>query len=220
VSSPDLVEIARDKRKTATYFSKLGIRSPEVFTNSSPRFPVIAKPFDGSLSRDIHILRDENDYSDRIRAISNLMLAEYLDPAEYEEFTCDAYYDCNGSLRCVVPRLRLEVRGGEVSKALTVNNNIVDLFKATLSFLPGALGCLTFQFFRKRDSGELYLIELNARFGGGYPLSLAAGANYPAWLYAEWILGDTVPAFSNWDSNLTMLRYDDEVFLTAGSAHV
>lgn len=218
ISSPDLVEVAGDKRKTAGYFAALGVTSPTVYANNAPSYPAIAKPFDGSLSRDVHVLREAAEYTNKIRSIQNLMLAEYLDPAEHDEFTCDAYYDREEKLRCVVPRLRLEVRGGEVSKARTVCNNVVDLFHAKLSTLPGARGCLTFQFFRNRATGRLYLIELNARFGGGFPLALAAGADYPEWLYAEWVLGEKIPERLNWESGLTMLRYDGEILISGSEA--
>lgn len=213
VSSEEFVAVARDKRKTAKHFSALGIRSPKLYPTNSPRYPVIAKPYDGSLSRDVYVLRNEGDFTDRVRAIPNLMLAEYLDPAEHDEYTCDAYYDREEKLRCVVPRLRLEVRGGEVSKARTVRNEIVDLFETQLSVVRGARGCLTFQFFRNRETSELYLIEVNARFGGGFPLSLAAGADYPAWLFAEWVRGQSVDTYSSWEAELMMLRYDGEVFV-------
>jgi carbamoyl-phosphate synthase large subunit len=213
VSSPNLVEIARDKRKTAEYFATLGVKSPTLFARNAPKYPVIAKPFDGSLSRDVHVLREAMDYNHQIRSIPNLMLAEYLDPDEHDEFTCDAYFDREEKLRCIVPRLRLEVRGGEVSKARTVRNNVVDLFLTNLEYLPGARGCLTFQFFRNRITSELYLIELNARFGGGFPLTLAAGADYPNWLYSEWVLDGSPPMHHNWASGLTMLRYDGEILI-------
>lgn len=218
VSSPDLIEIAGDKRKTAEYFEALGVRSPTVYANNAPRYPAIAKPFDGSLSRDVHVLGEAAEYTSQIRSIPNLMLAEYLDPAEHDEFTCDAYYDREETLQCIVPRLRIEVRGGEVSKARTVRNNIIDLFYAKLSTLSGARGCLTFQFFRHRATGRLYLIELNARFGGGFPLALAAGADYPDWLYTEWVLGEKIPERLRWKSGLTMLRYDGEILIPGNKA--
>ena len=112
----------------------------------------------------------------------------------------------------MVPRLRMEVRGGEISKGRTVRNNIVDLFFDKLSHIPGARGCLTFQLFRHKGSGLTTLIELNARFGGGFPLSLAAGADFPTWLFDEYVLGRSVSTHSAWAENLTMLRYDAEIF--------
>lgn len=213
VSDSDLVSIANNKNMTAEFFSSLGVECPKIFQLDSPVFPAIAKPFDGSLSRDIHVLRTKKDYSSSIKSIPNLMLSEYLDPSLFEEFTCDAYYDRYHNLKCIVPRLRLEVRAGEVSKGKTVKNNIIDLFFEKLSKLFGARGCLTFQFFRNRENGSIKLIELNARFGGGVPLTIAAGAEYPCWLYREWVLGERIEKFDSWEDELTMLRYDDAIFV-------
>ena len=220
VCDMELTEIAHDKRRTAEFFAAFGVPSPAIYSLNAPRFPAIAKPFDGSLSRDIMILKRPEDFTQNIRDIEHLMLAQYIDPITHDEFTCDAYYDCEGILRCVVPRQRIEVRGGEVSKGKTVKNNILDLFRAKLRRISGARGCLTFQFFRNRDTEELYLIELNARFGGGFPLSHAAGAVYTRWLYEEWILGQKIKDFKNWEDGLTMLRYDDAVFLSAEAGNV
>ena len=213
VCDMDLIAIARDKRRTAEFFGSFGVKSPELYPLDAPRFPAIAKPFDGSLSRNVTILNKPEDFTRQVRETENLMLASYIDPASHDEFTCDAYYDRSGVLRCVIPRLRIEVRGGEISKGRTAKNNIVDLFGSKLKRIPGARGCLTFQFFRNRDSGELYLIELNARFGGGFPLSHAAGADYPRWLYEEWINGLRIADCNDWQEGLTMLRYDDAVFV-------
>lgn len=215
VCDQDLIVIARDKRRTAKFFESFGVESPKQYPLEAPQFPAIAKPFDGSLSRDITILHKLEDFTQKVRQTQNLMLAQYIDPASHDEFTCDAYYDRSGVLRCVVPRLRIEVRGGEIAKGRTVKNNIVDLFRSKLNRIPGARGCLTFQFFRNRDTGKLYLIELNARFGGGFPLSDAAGADYPRWLYEEWVNGLRIADCDDWQDGLTMLRYDDAVFVPA-----
>ena len=32
-----------------------------------------------------------------------------------------------------------------------------------------------------RENGEVTFIEINPRFGGGIPLSIEAGANFPLW---------------------------------------
>ena len=89
------------------------------------------------------------------------------------EYTVDVYVDLKGIARCAVPRRRLEVRAGEVSKGLTVRDAaIIDASMAVAAALPGAVGCITLQCF-KRPNGEVTFIEINARFGGGYPLELA-----------------------------------------------
>ena len=61
------------------------------------------------------------------------------------------------------------MRGGEISKGITRKGNIYSLLKTKLSEITGAIGCLTFQLFY--DGNECIMIEINPRFGGGYPLS-------------------------------------------------
>ena len=50
-----------------------------------------------------------------------------------------------------------------------------------VSALPGARGVLNVQVFSDADRGFQQVIEINARFGGGFPLSWAAGALMPVW---------------------------------------
>src|SRR5690606_1513454 len=108
---------------------------------------------------------------------------------------------------------RLETRAGEVSKAVTVRNDDMISQVANLARkLPGARGAISIQAIAAPD-GRLSFIEINARFGGGFPLSAAAGANFPRWLI-EWELGRS-PNISMFDfeDGVTMLRFDDAVFL-------
>src|SRR5207249_141203 len=94
----------------------------------------------------------------------------------------------DGSVACVVPRRRLETRAGEISKGYTVRDAEIEAWgRRVCGRLPDAAGPITLQCFRRRD-GHLAFIEINPRFGGGFPLSLHAGADYPRWLL-EWALG-------------------------------
>lgn len=213
VCDKELISVARDKRETAKFFDGFGVVSPLIYSPAAPEFPAIAKPYDGSSSKDLHILLRPEDFTDEVKNIKNLMLAQYIDPVIHDEFTCDAYYDQFGYLRCVVPRLRIEVRGGEVAKGRTCRNNIVEMFWLKLRHIPGARGCLTFQFFRNKINGALVLIEVNARFGGGFPLTYASGANFPLWAIKEWVDGELIPDFHEWKEELTMLRYDAAIFV-------
>ena len=143
------------------------------------------------------------------------MFLEYLDHDEYDEYTCDLYYSKDHRLKCAVPRKRIEVRDGEVYKALTVNNILVSHIKSNLSYIEGAVGCLTAQFFiHKADNSKIYAIEINPRFGGGYPLSYLSGANFPKWIISEYLLSETIDdKFDVWESDLLMIRYDDEILV-------
>ena len=86
-----------------------------------------------------------------------------------------------------MPRLRIETRAGEVSKGMTEKDpDIIRAGHRIVSALPGAVGCITVQGFRT-DDGSLSFIEINPRFGGGFPLAAAAGANFPKWII-EWVM--------------------------------
>jgi carbamoyl-phosphate synthase large subunit len=57
------------------------------------------------------------------------------------------------------------------------------------------------------------VLEINARFGGGFPLSAQAGANYPRWILEDLCGLETTARPHAWKAGLTMLRYDAEVFV-------
>jgi carbamoyl-phosphate synthase large subunit len=62
------------------------------------------------------------------------------------------------------------------------------------------------------------VIEINPRFGGGYPLSHAAGADFPRWLLEEALGLPSSAAAGAWRDGLVMLRYDDAVFVDRDAA--
>jgi len=212
VSEPEVIDDCADKRRTHGLFARHGLGHPATYEwPDVPGFPLFAKPWDGSLSRGIEVLHDAESTTRALARTERLMLCEYLDPVHHDEFTIDCYYDRTGKLRGVVPRQRLKVRGGEVAKALTVHNELVDLLFDRLGQLDGARGVLTMQAFVHRDTRTATFIEINARFGGGYPLSRHAGADYQRLLVNEYLLGTPVPDVVEWADRTMMLRYDAEV---------
>jgi carbamoyl-phosphate synthase large subunit len=130
---------------------------------------------------------------------------------EYREYTVDAYYGRSGQLKCVVPRERIEIRAGEVSKAITHGGFVLEYLRPRLPHLAGARGCCTIQVFGNRETGSVIGLESNPRFGGGYPLTAAAGTDYAEWLIREYLLGEDVPMFDAWERDLMMRRYDAKV---------
>jgi carbamoyl-phosphate synthase large subunit len=212
VSDVNLINHCADKRLTGNIFQPMGLKMPRRMAIEALDYPLIVKPYDGSLSMGISILHNPTELTEKHLSNPKNIFCQYLDHKYYDEFTCDAYFDRNNHIRCVVPRLRLEVRGGEVSKGQTVCNDIVPFITKRLKCLPSAIGCLTIQIMRHRQTGEMYLIEVNARFGGGYPLTAHSGACYHKWLIEEYILSQTISDFVEWQNGLLMFRYDAEVF--------
>jgi carbamoyl-phosphate synthase large subunit len=63
------------------------------------------------------------------------------------------------------------------------------------------------------EDKKIKFIEINPRFGGGAPLSIKAGANFPKWILAEVIRKKPQIKFDGFKDGLTMLRYDAEIWL-------
>lgn len=213
VSDYSLVEICRDKRKVNKLFVEHNIEIPEQFNVDNLVFPVFVKPCDGSRSEGIFLASTSKDIKDEHIKNTKLMFMEYISNENYDEFTVDCYYDKHSDLKCVVPRQRIAVRAGEVSKGVTKNNFIVTEFQKHLSKLEGAKGCLTIQVFLHKELNRMKGIEINPRFGGGYPLTYLSGANYTRWLIEEYMLNKRIEKFNDWQDNLLMLRYDAEVLV-------
>ena len=128
------------------------------------------------------------------------------------EFTVNMFFDAAGRLRSTVPHQRLQVRAGEVEKGLTID--IAELTAAAhrlAAALPGPRGALCFQAMLDADGGA-QVFEINARFGGGYPLADRAGATFARWLIEE-ALGLDSSITDRWLPGVTMLRYDAAIFV-------
>ena len=211
ISSTDFINKTINKSNTHRFFKSLNIPFPKEYSKKEYKLPIYIKPNLGSNSKDNFVITSENDFLKKHFVNDEYLFLEYLNPNEFKEYTCDLYYSKTHHLKCAVPRKRLEVRAGEVSKALTKKNEILDFIYKNFSFLPGARGCINIQLFKHISTSKIVCIEINPRFGGGFPLSYHAGANYPLWILNEYLLGKEITFYSGWEDNLLMLRYDQEV---------
>ncbi|GJH40288.1 carbamoyl phosphate synthase large subunit [Capnocytophaga sp. HP1101] len=214
VSSLEFVQQCRDKRLINIFFQERGIAIPRAIDKKHPTFPLFIKPYNGSLSKDIFLIRKAEELTSYHLENPELLFMEYIDPQAHDEYTVDTYYNRSGDLKCVVPRKRIFVRAGEINKGITKKNLLVPFVTEHLAHIEGAKGCLTMQFFLNQETKKVIGIEINPRFGGGFPLSYAAGANYPKYLIEEYLLGREIPINNDWEDHLLMLRYDEAVFVS------
>ena len=129
-----------------------------------------------------------------------------------DEYTINIFVDEGGVMRGAIPHLRISVRAGEVEKGRTVRRADFDAIARNLAAsLPGARGVLCFQLFDDPKLGPR-VFEINARFGGGYPLADHAGGHF-AENVLRTAIGMPPVACHDWQDGLTMLRYDSAVFL-------
>jgi len=217
VCSPETIQISADKRATHDFFVAAGVDTPRILDTEAiladPRagYPFVLKPLDGSCSIGVTRVRNTRELAFFKDYVANAMVQELV-PGE--EYTLDILVDFDGAVRCVVPRLRMETRAGEVSKGMTVRDpEIIAAGRAVAEALPGAVGCITAQCF-KTPGETIRFIEINPRFGGGFPLAAEAGADFPRWIL-EMLMGhEPKITLDGWRDGVVMLRYDDAVFCT------
>jgi len=216
VSRPSVVRICRDKRLTFEFLQKNGFATPptwqpqKALARRTHHFPYFLKPWDGCASRGAQRVDDLEALRFYARRIPNCIVQQFV-PGQ--EFTVDVFVDFKGNVRCVVPRCRLEVRAGEVSKAITVRHpDIIEQSQKVVEALRAGPGVITLQGFLNDDQGMVF-IEINPRLGGGVPLSIKAGADFPRWLVELYLKKPVKISQESWKTGLTMLRYDDAVWL-------
>jgi carbamoyl-phosphate synthase large subunit len=213
VSDADFIVTCRDKRKINTFFLEHGFKLPKQFDKNALEYPFFVKPYDGSSSKNIMKIECKEMLSDWLLDNEKLMFMEYLSPKYFEEYTVDMLYDKFGNLKCLVPRLRIEIRHGEMSKGITRKNEVISFLKEQLSNMPGWRGCITLQLFKQINGKDFYGIEINPRFGGGYPLSYLAGADFPSSIIETYILNKEVVFWDEWKENVLLLRHDNEMII-------
>ncbi len=218
-SSPKAIAIACDKRLTHRRLTARGLPMPaqcDAATALAQPFdfpaPLILKPARGSASIGVRRIDDRSSLLDVVRDGRDLIVQRV---APGDEYTVHVWVDADGRVACAAPCKRLEVRAGEVSKAVTVKDpGLMALAAAAAEALPGARGPLNVQIFQDRD-GVMRIIEINARFGGGYPLADRAGATFARWLIEETLGVRPRYRFDSWRDDLAMLRFDEAFFTPA-----
>jgi carbamoyl-phosphate synthase large subunit len=225
VSEPKVIAICQDKRKTYKFLLQNNFATPVTLSiqtalknrssslvprPSSIRFPLFVKPWDGSASRGNAVVNNRQELLFYAKRIPNAICQEFVRGAEH---TCDVYIDFDMKVRCVVPRRRIEIRAGEVSKSQVVKDpRIMAEAGRLVEKLSAGPGVVTVQLFLT-DDDRIKFIEINPRFGGGAPLSIKAGANFPKWILQELTGRKPTIRPDNFKDGLIMLRYDSEVWL-------
>lgn len=213
LGSLESVEGMFDKVVAAEIFEKAVLPIPATYSLENHLFPLIAKPRYGSASQGILVINSEEQLAEIADKADNYLLQEYI--SRREEITVDCYVAADGEIIATVPRLRIAVIGGEVSRTITIDSpEIVELSRQTLAAL-NLRGAVTLQFIRDLDSGRVLLMEINPRLGGGVVCSIHAGANMPGYILQE-ALGQKPESCSNWLIDLEISRYQQEVTFHKG----
>lgn len=215
VSDPEVIDIAFDKYKTAQWVESLGLNAPktyvtlvsakEALAKGEISFPLFMKPRWGSGSIGLETIDDMEEldiyYHLLMKKIKKTILATASVGDEYimiqekltgKEFGLDVMNDLQGNNVAVSVKQKLAMRAGETDKAITVDIPEVYEMGRKIGENLRHIGNLDVDIMQ-RANGDYCVLELNPRFGGGYPFSYEAGVNMPKAII-QWVKGEKVDA--------------------------
>ena len=213
VVPPEAAEVARDKLRTFRFFSDHGIPTPKTWLPEEIpwgkiEYPVFLKPRYGSAGKDAFPAQDREEAEFFSRRIPDPIVQQYLSGLE---ITSDVTCGLDGRVWAVVSRKRIEVRWGEVAKGQTVMDPAILRHCLAAATQMRARGPITMQCIL--HGGEPKFTEINARFGGGLPLGIAAGVPSPKWYLAEAAgLPVRPPPLGEYRLGLFLTRFDESFF--------
>lgn len=228
ISDPKVIDVANDKWKTYQFLTQHGIDTPKTFLslsqaltaieNTSLAFPVIIKPRWGMGSQAIYRANNERELRffyryckqqantgalhilSKLAPSKSVIIQEMLTGAEYG---LDVFNNLSGQHLQTIVKQKLAMRSGETDIAKVIKNNTLSELGGKLSLLLQHHANLDVDVMQTQ-AGEYKVLELNARFGGGYPFSHLAGANFPNALVA--MVNGLVPTPSIITTGLTGLK--------------
>jgi carbamoyl-phosphate synthase large subunit len=216
--SPEVVERTNDKYLAHHFFAERGIDSPPTWLPgelpSDLPFPVLVKPRRGFGSRNIYRARDRAQLELLLDYTSAESMVQRV--CEGEEFSIDVFCDLEGRCLNAIPRTMIESKGGESIKGASIKDwRLIELGRQVAETL-GVVGPATIQCFRGRDGGQ-EITDVNLRFGGAFPLPLAAGGAYPELALALASGERPEPRLGDFREGVLMTRFFWQVCLARGA---
>ena len=214
VSDEELISICNDKWKTHLYLKENGFNVPKTYLSLEDTinaldsgeisYPVVVKPRFGCGSIALSIAEDEMALLYYFRRNTRTINKSYL---KYESATVDEkiiYQEClngqeygvdiindlKGNHQNAIVKKKIAMRAGETDISQTVDEPVIFDEATRLGKLTKHIGNMDCDVFLV--DGKPYILEMNARFGGGYPFSHMSGCDLPKALVA-WHKGQDVP---------------------------
>src|SRR5262245_52895677 len=214
VSSPETCAICDDKRETCDYLRSRGVAAARSWlagqVPADAAFPLFVKPRVGRGGVGAYRALDAKQLGFFTEYVNDAIVQEYLNGPE---FTIDMLCDFGGRVLSVVPRERVVIRAGVIDRGRTSNDQrLIDLAVKTAHALRFA-GAVNLQC--RVVDGRPTIFEINPRFSGGIPLTIAAGADFPRML-VDLAAGRTVrPSIGTFTPDFWMTSYEASIFLDA-----
>lgn len=236
ISAPQVVDMCFDKWRAFKFLKASDIDTPDTYLSLADAhealargeitFPLAVKPRWGAASVGIQYSDDDEELQLDYRLAKKRLPRTFLreinasDPERCvliqkrlcgEEYGLDIVNDLEGRYVCTFAKKKLAMRAGETDRALTVKSTRLETIGGVLGRKLGHIGVLDCDVIVAEN--HCYVLDMNPRFGGGYPFSQLAGANLPAVLIA-WANHERPD--SSWlkvEPNVMASKYDELVVL-------
>jgi len=207
ISEQAVIDICFDKFRTVQFCEELNMGTPRTYLSLEEAkkalesgeisFPIVVKPRWGSASIGLEFPADMEELELAYRLVTLRVSRSILSEASKEdaersvliqemihgtEYGLDILNDFSGKTVQVYVKEKLAMRAGETDKSVLRDKPELEALGFRVGQALGHIGNVDCDMFEK--DGKYYLLELNPRFGGGYPFSQMSGANYPAAILA------------------------------------
>ena len=216
----DVVRMTADKYLAHTFFETRGIPSPPTWlpedaSRRRRRSPCSSRRGAASARATSTAPNDREELDFYLRRDDHAL--DRAGCCRGEEFSIDVFCDFEGRCLNAIPRTMIESKGGESIKGMTIKDSeLIEYGRASPRRLP-IWGPANVQCFREPD-GTHQVTDVNPRFGGGFPLPLAAGSRYPELALALANGEQPEPRLGDFREGVVMTRFFSHLCLTAGDA--
>jgi carbamoyl-phosphate synthase large subunit len=200
----DLAVIALDKYQTYERLTEAGVDTPRTVLTvgeaSGLDYPLVVKPRRGSASRSVFIARDQVELEVFYNRDEEMIIQELIEGTQYDIELCG---DLDGRMVGFCSWIKHASRLGETERATTFRDGAAFALGERLNALMPVPGPMDVDVIRR--DGVDFVLEFNPRFGGGYPVSHLAGADFPR-LIVELIRSGSVLPKIDFVPGVTMMK--------------
>ena len=225
----NFVEICNDKWSTYQFVKSQGLQSPKTFlricdlkeaiNKGEVSYPIIMKPRWGMASMGIYKVENELElevftekckrdiFGSYLKYESSMTAEEaiiYQEIMMGEEYGLDVINDLDGNYIGTFAKQKVTMRSGETDLGRTADSTPFEEAAIKIATTSKHEGILSVDCF-KNEKG-VFIIEMNCRISGHYPLAYLAGMNYPQQLI-DWLRGmPTNKDYFNFETDLFIVK--------------
>lgn len=179
VSTVDVIEKTLNKKKHFKFLTEKNILTPKSyfsFEEIPSQIEIIRKKILGSGSVGISFHKNKEclyDFEKNVDMVQEIIRGQ--------EYGIDILNDLEGNFVHACVKRKISMRSGETDKAEVVYRNDLYDYAKKLSHLYKHIGNMDVDVIVD-ENNKIWCIDINPRFGGGYPFTHYAGFNYLEWI--------------------------------------